>query len=291
MYIALSILIGLLMVINGMGYKVGNMGKVSSLQAATAMAFCGSIAFALIGHAEWQFVDWTIVLAGLIFGGTTCFGLRLLRIALQVGPLSSAWCAVSLNFVLVITYSTIALHEPLTFCGGCALFCTICAIVAASLGVPRPKNERSPRSPLRYFLLLIGILVFIGTLDTGLKFCSAQTMSNGKTMTENCGNLLIFFTYFFMFVISVVNLSAKRTWVINRYFLWSGLMLSFSGISAYFIKMAIIDKTPAILLFAASNATSILGTSLVSSLCAGEKRTKSWYFTVGFAILAILFNR
>ena len=79
--------------------------------------------------------------------------------------------------------------------------------------------------------------------------------------------------------------------MLNRNAFWGGALLALGASSGYGLQLYLVDKASAVTVFALGNTVSILGTALMSATIFREKRSKSWYFTVGFSLLAILLNR
>lgn len=292
MYILLSIVIGLLFAASGVSYKISSMGKVYPIQSASFLSLAGAIVFAILGRDEWRYLSWQLLFAGMIFGVTNYLGVRLLRLALNWGPLSPAWCASALNFVLVIIYAAVFLGEKLSIWQYGTVFCTIGAVIAAACNTSGGKKAESLKHRLTYGFLLIAILVCLSVLSVGLKYYSVTCEAGTDIpVVARSGNVLMSLTYVFLGLSSALDLTLSRSWRINKY-AWIGAgMLSVTTILAFFITILIVAKTPAVTLFVLSNATSILGVGLMSVFFMKEKRTTAWYFTVGFALLAILLNR
>lgn len=290
----ISIFIGLLFGCNGIFYKIGSTGKVYPIQGAAILSVLGLPLFALLGRHEWSNFSWRVLVAGLVFGVTQYLGVRLLRAALKHGPLSPAWCAQSLNFVPVILYSAFFLGERLSFFQYGSLLATIGAIIAAACGANGGTKTKatSPSQIVAYGLILLALLVSMSVLTVGLKFCTVYCEpGQDKTMIEATGNIILSLTYLFIGLSCAIDLTIERHWIFNREAVISGAGIMICTTSGYLLTLLFISKIPAIVLFAASNAASILLASWASVLYFKEKKTLAWGLTVAFATLAILLNR
>ena len=94
--ILLSLLSGAMFAVAGIAYRVGMIGNVQANQCGVGLSVIGFIGFGLLGWQEWQYLDWRLMLILTVTGVTQYLVMLLLRYALKTGPLSPAWCAVSL---------------------------------------------------------------------------------------------------------------------------------------------------------------------------------------------------
>ena len=288
----LSILAGALTGGCGIGYKIGGMGNVYPIQAAAFLSVFGTVIFGLLGWNEWQNLTLFTVLGGAVFGLTQYLGIRLLRVALKLGPLSPAWCAQSLNFIPVILYSRLFLGEKLSFWQNFALFFTICAILAAACNTSGGKKTESLKGRLLYGGLLIAILVCISILNVGLKYAAVTIPAGGNgTLLAINGNLIMCFTYIFIGLGSSLDLTLSHSWQINKYAWIGGGIVTVCALCSFILALIVVPRAPAVVFFALSNASSILTAGLLSTFFMKEKRTFSWYLTIIFSLLDIVFNR
>ncbi|MBO4304775.1 MAG: hypothetical protein J6A21_09350 [Lentisphaeria bacterium] len=295
MFVLLSILSGALIGACGIGYKLGGKGNVRPIQPAAFLALFGTVVFGLLGWEEWKNLCLFTVVGGALFGVTQYWGVHLLRTALKLGPLSPAWCAQSLNFVPVILYSGFCLSEKISLWQFFALFFTVSAIISASCSASSPSGERKTRSlreNLVYTGLLLAILLSMSLLNVGLKYGSVNLHpATGKSLLESNGNLIMCFTYLFLGLSSSLDLTLAKAWQFNKYAWIGGGIVTVCGVCSFVLALFVVPRTPAVLFFALNNASSILTAGLLSTVFLGEKRTKAWYFTMIFSLLAILFNR
>jgi hypothetical protein len=291
MVITISLIIGVMFALCGTAYKIGSFGNVYPIQSATVLSIFGMIFFGIKACATWGNITLWMVFAGLLFGVTQYLAIRLIRVALTLGPLSPAWCASSLTFVPVIVYAGIFMGEKLSILQYFSLAATFGAILAGALVHDGGKHGLKLKNKIIYGILLFFILASGSILNIGLKFCSAFIEPGTQVnMLQNGGNVIMFFTYLFLGLSSAIDLTISKSWRWNKFAYWGGALLSIGAVGGFALSLAIIEA-PAVFVFALSNSASILITTLISIFFMHEKRTISWYFTVGFSLLAILLNR
>ena len=288
----LSIAGGVLAGLIGIGYRIGSKGKVFPIQTALLLDLAGVVIFSSM--AKWQYdIPAAVWLCGIISGLTQYVAIRLLREALQRGPLSPAWCAVGLCFVPVLVYCWFFRDETPTVCQILSVCATVGAIVAASIG--NAKNAggghslENKKAAVIYGILLLSILILGGVIYIVLK--AANYVSYGESsLLDNFGNQIMAITYLSMMLPAILDLSLSAAWNINKYFWLGGVFVAIGGVGAFGIQLLIMDA-PAVVVFALSGVTSLLFASLTSVFVFHEKRTIYWYVTVLLAVLAILLNR
>ena len=288
----LSIIGGVLAGLIGIGYRVGSKGKVFPIQTALILDLAGVVLFSCM--AKWQYdMPAAVWLCGIISGLTQYVAIRLLREALQRGPLSPAWCAVGLCFVPVLVYCWFFRNETLTVCQILSVCATVGAIVVASIGNAKAAGGghslENKKDALIYGILLISILILGGVIYIVLKAANFVKYGDGSLL-DSFGNQIMAVTYFFMMLPTIMDLSLSKAWKINKYFWLGGIFVAIGGVGAFGIQLLIMNA-PAVVVFALSGVTSLLFASLTSVFVFREKRTYYWYATVLLAVLAILLNR
>lgn len=288
----LSIIAGIFSGVIGIGYRIGSKGKVFPIQTALILDAAGIILFSSM--AKWQYdLPASVWLCGIIAGLTQYAAIRLLREALQRGPLSPAWCAVGLCFVPALVYCWIFHGEKMSVWQILSVAATAGAIVVASIGNSKSAGNshklENKKEALIYGILLVSILIFAGIIYVILK--GATYIKYGdSTLLDTFGNQIMAIIYLFMLLPTVFDLSLSQTWRINKYFWLGGIFVAVGGVGAFGIQLLIMNA-PAVVVFALSGVTSLLFASLVSVFVFHEKRTWYWYITVLLAVLAILLNR
>ncbi len=276
----------------GLGYKIGSVGKVYPIQSASMLSLFGFVVFGILGLWKQQSMPWSVFCVAAVMGFTQYAGIRLMRKALQTGPFSPVWCAVSLAFVPVIVYSAIALKETLSLWKILSILATAGAIVSASFSANDPGGPKADgiRKKMLYGMMLVLLLGLISLCSVGLKFCDNWFLNGSEeSVLSQSGDLVLSVLYFFMGVPCALDLSLSRTWRWNRQ-AWIGGCLLTGGALVQFALLKHFIALPAMILFAMSYSTSILLTTLVSTIFYHEKRTLSWYLTLGCSVLAILLN-
>ena len=106
----IAILSGLLGGFGGVGYKISGSGKVNALQSASVLAFFGVIFFGIRAayFGEWQSLTWQMVVLTIVTGVAQYLGQIMLKVTLDMGPLSLVWCAAALQFMPAIIFSYFA---------------------------------------------------------------------------------------------------------------------------------------------------------------------------------------
>lgn len=291
--ILLALLGGLMFAIGGVGYKVGANGNARPIQCAVFLSIAGTIVFGIIGRDEWKNLTLWITLATIVVGFFQYVVIALLRVAFKLGPLSPTWCAVSLAFIPVIVYSAIGCGETLSLWKYLSIAATIGAIVSASNSSHGgEKVERSFKEKVYYCVILLLLLLTNCSLPLALKIYSRIMLPGTEIpVSQACGNAILSIVYFMILLCGVIDLTAGRKWVFNRLAFFGGALLAIGAASGYGLQLLLVDRAPAVIVFALCNTVSILGTALISVFVLREKITVSWYFTVGFSIMAILLNR
>ena len=287
-----GILAGIFAGFVGIGYRIGSKGKVFPIQTALLLDAVGIVLFSFLG--KWQYdmpmEGW---ICGIVSGLTQYAAIRLLRMALQKGPLSPAWCAVGLAFVPVLVFCWFFMGEKPTVCQIFSVIATVGAIVTASIGNGKAAGGghklESKKAGIFYGILLVVILLFVGIIYIVLKIASFAKYGDA-TLLDAFGNQIMAVTYLFMLLPTVLDLSLSKTWQINRYFWLGGIFTAVGGIGTFGIQLLIINA-PAVVVFALPGVTSLLFASLTSVFVFREKRTYYWYATVILAVAAILLNR
>ena len=247
--------------------------------------FCGAIYFGIRAHAEWHELCWLAVAIGVVGGATQYLPVRLFKRALELGPLSPAWCVFSLaEFVPVIIFSLLFMGEHPTTCRWFSLLATFVAIVFASMGEESTEHRRSTwRSRLVYLFYLVVIFVMAGMLSIGLKYSSTGAL-------ENQQNIIMCFVYFMMFLLPVIEITAVKRWTFSKDFWICGGSFTAACLTQFTLILFLVTL-PAALVFALSSTVSLLAATLFSTFVFREKRTPQWYAMLAASIIAILLNR
>ena len=290
--ILLSIFAGFMFSIGGIAYKIGANGNARPIQCAVFLSAVGTVVFGVIGCNEWSFCPFSLFLLSVVIGVTQYWVIVFLRWALNLGPLSPTWCAVSLGFIPVIIYSAVSCGEKISALQYLSIVATIGAIISASLSSHGGKSGSSWKQKVLYCIILVLLVIFNSTLSVGLKVASQFNVPGTSTsLSDRCGNVILSIVYCTIMVCGAIELTVGKNWVFNRNAFWGGALLALGASTGYGLQLFLVDKAPAVTVFALGNTVSILGTALMSVIFFKEKRSKAWYFTIGFSVLAILLNR
>lgn len=306
-----SILCGFCSAMLGVGYRIGSADKVFPLQTVSAVSVAGMILFGWWGRGEWSGAPMSVYVIGILLGGSQYVVIRLMRTALQWGPLSPLWCAVMLNFIPVIIYSSLFLHEPMSRWQLLSVVTAAGAVIAASRSgqsVPRKPPAQAvatatatggrsrvqttitgifSRPAVRYGILLALITISSGVTAVCLKISGAIAAPDGRMLSESYRNILVFMLYFFLLLPAVIDLSYCRSWRWKaRGFYTGALVGSVGSLAGLWLQIRLMVE-PAALVFPLTSSASILCASLTSTIFFGEKRTLSWLLTIIFALAAI----
>lgn len=287
----IAILSGLLGGFGGIGYKISGAGKVNALQSASVLAFFGIIFFGVRAavFGEWQSLSWQMVVLTIVTGVAQYLGQIMLKVTLDMGPLSLVWCAAALQFMPAIIFSYFAYDEPFTVFNFLALLALFAAIVSAS-GGQENKDGGKLRSPAWLFgLSLLVMLTLFSSCAIGMKFgWYYHVPGSENSLMQNNGNVFFCLLYGAIFIFCTADVVVRKTWHFSAKGWIGSLMLAFGTILQFTLQKSVLHL-PAALLFALSCSASILFTCIISTTFFHEKRTRSWYLTLGFALAAILF--
>ncbi len=281
----LVILTGVASAASGVALRWAQDKNLLPTQLLMLTGFCGAIYFGLRGHAEWALVGWPAILIGIAGGVTQYIPIRLFKRALELGPLSPAWCTLALGeFVPVIVFSLVFLGEELTVCRGLSLAATFTAIVFASLGGETAERRKFEwRKQLIYLGYLVGIFLMAGVLGICLKYCADGELAKQQ-------NVVMCLVYLMLFLLPVMEITAAKKWTLSADFWICGSVFTAACLVQYSLILFLVHL-PAILVFALSNTVSLLAASVFSTCFFHEKRSWQWYAMLAAAIAAILLNR
>ena len=287
----IAILSGLLGGFGGIGYKISGSGKVNALQSASVLAFFGVIFFGIRAayFGEWQQLTWQMVVLTIVTGVAQYLGQIMLKVTLDMGPLSLVWCAAALQFMPAIIFSYFAYNEPFTIFYLLALAALFGAIVSASGGQEKTDGGKL-RSPAWLFgLSLLVMLTLFSSCAIAMKFgWYYHVPGAAESLMQNNGNVFFCLLYAAIFTFCTTDVIIRKTLHFSVKGWIGNLMLAVGTILQFALQKSVLHL-PAALLFALSCSASILFTSIISTTFFHEKRTRSWYLTLAFALAAILF--
>ena len=287
----IAILSGLLGGFGGIGYKISGSGKVNAFHSASVLAFFGVIFFGIRAayFGEWQQLTWQMVVLTIVTGVAQYLGQIMLKVTLDMGPLSLVWCAAALQFMPAIIFSYFAYDEPFTVFYFLALMALFAAIVSASFGQEKPEGDKLRTPAWLFGLSLLVMLTLFSSCAIGMKFgWYYHVPGSDKSLMQTGGNVFFCLLYAAIFTFCTADVIIRKTLHFSVKGWIGNLMLAVGTILQFALQKSVLHL-PAALLFALSCSASILFTSIISTTFFHEKRTRSWYLTLAFALAAILF--
>ena len=288
----IAILSGLLGGLGGIGYKISGSGKVNALQSASVLAFGGVIFFGIRAayYGEWQLLTCQMVVLTIVTGVAQYLGQIMLKVTLDMGPLSLVWCAAALQFMPAIIFSYFAYGEPFTVYYSLALAALFAAIVSASGGQEKTDGGKKLHTPAWLFgLSLLLMLTLFSSCAIAMKFGWYYHAPEAEhSLMQDNGNVFFCLVYAAIFIFCTADVVIRKTWHFSTKGWIGNFMLMFGTLLQFALQKSVLHL-PAALLFALSCSASILITCIVSTTFFHEKRTRSWYLTLMFALLAISF--
>jgi hypothetical protein len=284
---------GLSLSLIGIAFRLGQSKNVVPLHIATSMGICGMIFFGV--QMDWGLmkeIPLFIYGLALINALGQIVAMELTKASLKRGPLSPVWCALNLNFLVVIIYAAVVYQEAVHLFQALALVSGLLCVVAASNLENEDGGdgkETALKDKILYGLMLIIILfsnsiVFLTIRDLGSRMVPGDVVSYlGKYLPN------IYFILYAMMalvcgtVVSFQKIKPESTGTLIRL----GLMGGVGSIAGLFL-LSLCAPYPAAFVFTINGMITILAGALASVFFFGEKRTTAWYFTIGFGILAVI---
>jgi drug/metabolite transporter (DMT)-like permease len=288
----LAVLSGMCFSVVAIAYRLGaprGVGPVHIMGTASLVgsAFFGVRALAALDGGP----SGPVVALGLLAGVTQYMLLPLIRAALRVGPLSPLWCVLMLSFIPVTLYSCVALGErlvPLQY--GAMAAAVVCVVMACVGKEPSRRPGVGPARPLhrlRYGAVLAAMLLVGAVSPTCLKELSARGDGAGATLLARYRDLFLAMLYVGIAVCAAGDVLLTRgrpaSWRLTGLLGAMAAAGSLAGMSLL-VRAAVL---PAAVVFTLNSVSSIVFTAVVAAVWLGERRTRSWYATLGCGILAV----
>ena len=289
--LALAAFSGVAWSLLGIAYRAGQLRGVSPVQVALGVATVGAISFGLDARAVPMaqvpaLVWWLAAATGL--GQFIC--LKLMRPALDRGPLSPLWCTINLAFVVAVVYARLFLGEQIAPLALAGLAAAIGCVVVASLGQHQTTPSGAQRGASDYLIyggLLLLILLSNSLWLTCIKYLSAAHLPSGATLMQAYGSVFSAAVYGGLGLLIVGDLLIVRQPIKVRALLATGGLGAVGSILGVW-ALARAGALPAAVVFTINCTLSLLFAALVSAFAMGGKRTPIWYGTVLLAIAAVL---
>jgi drug/metabolite transporter (DMT)-like permease len=282
---------GVFFAVIGFSSRIGAPRGVDSLHVAVVgmlggMFFFGGDALAILQSGP---VPERVWLLGLAAGLTQYAGVRLIKTALRMGPLTPLWTAQMLAFVPVILYASLFLNEKLRLVQiiavGLSGLTIYCASRSQDFSGQGPKVQANR---LLYLLVLSASLLLNSVANIAVKDLAFAVSASGRPLLDQYGGLFYFMMYLLIWLGSAMELLLTRRkpgsfgWMLGLG-TTAGLG-SLLGVICLRKGMAL----PAAVSFTLSSTTSILCAALAGALFFGEKRTRWWWATVASGTAVIL---
>jgi hypothetical protein len=293
--ILLSALSGLCLSLIGVTFRIGQPRNISPVHLATSIGICGALFFG--SQMDWGLlreIPLFIYILALLNAGGQFLAMELTKVSLKKGPLSPVWCALNLNFLVVIIYSGIAFQESISLFQVLALLFGISSVIAAAtIGNTGSGENRKMtlRDKVMYGLMLFVILIANSVVFLTIKDLSTRLVP-GKELTYLTMYLpnIYFLLYSTMAVICGVVVALQKVKPSSGFDLVKlGLLAGCGSIAGLFL-LSQCARYPAALVFTVNGAVTLLGGSLASVFFFGEARSRAWYLTVGAAIAAVILS-
>ena len=290
---------GICLSIIGISFRMGQSRGVIPLHISMCMGIAGAIFFGVqMDCSAFAKLPTFVILMALLTSVGQIVAMHLAKICLSKGPLSPLWCAMNLTFLLVVIYSAILFSEHILSFQYLALISGIvCVIFASNIGGSKKENEKSTEAVSKsmkdkvvYGIMLVLILVTNSLVFIVIKDLGTRTITPGSAATYLAiyREPIFFIMYSSMAIFSgivVLLQRAKPHRLVNLIGLGG---LAAGGSIAGMLLLSLCVALPAALIFTINGIVIILGGVIGSVLFFGERRTRYWYGTVGFGVLAVI---
>ena len=277
--VSLAVLSGVSFSLIGVSYRLGQSRGISSLRIGFGLALGGAVFF---GVRAWGIslcdVPGRVIVFAIIAGSMQYVVVRLVQLALSMGPLSPLWCSIALSFVPTVMYSALFLGEHLRTLQFAGVAAGILCVLVGSLQHRHSRGEeKQTGSTLLYALVLFVLFVFNCTSSVMLKDLSVRTTAAGANcISEYCGIYLAVF-YAAMCLPVFIHLCVARREQVSAV-RWAGLsVLAAAGSVGGMSALTAVVTLPAAMVFTVNGISSILAGSLTSVFFFRERITLAWF--------------
>jgi drug/metabolite transporter (DMT)-like permease len=232
---------------------------------------------------------------GAVTAVTQYGAVRLIRVALKWGPLSPLWCALTLAFIPVVGFSWLFLDEPLQANHLATLAAAIASVGFATAGqVSRESGAASPSAgtgataPLAYGLALLALMTLNSTVGICLKLMNAWQTPAGESFAVVYRDGYFMMLYGGLIALAGADMLLRRLRPRSLRWMLAAGVLGGAGSTAGLWFLVAAMALPAAVVFVLNSMVSLSVTALIGTFVFGERRTLTWYGTVGCALLAVL---
>jgi drug/metabolite transporter (DMT)-like permease len=284
----LSIAGGVSLSLIAIGYKLGEQRGIAPPQIAALAMGVGALMFGIRWCSQSRNAAENLPLASLWswaiasgLGGFAC--IKLIGVALRLGPVAPVSCALLLGFVPVVLYARLFHGERLSSWQYLSMTAALGAVVVAAMGRDATGGtDVALGASCLYGLVLLGMLVFNSITSMGIK---AMAMSGARASTAQAP--FLFIVYAVMAVASGLDLTMVQG---RNFFSAIGVILGLlvaGGSIAGMICLTFAAAAPAALVFPVSSVTCIMAAALASAAFLGEQTDAAWCATIGLAAASI----
>ncbi len=275
----------------GIGYRLGQPRGVRPIQAALVIGVAGSLCFGIAAGGFWpEGTPTKVVALGIITGLTQYLTIRFVRLALEMGPLSPLWCAVSVGFVPATVYAWIFLGESAAWyrCAGVAagVLCVLAGSAQQPAPAPGAGEGGRRRSRGAYGLVLFVIFVINGVSFIAVKELGASRVGRSSNMMREFRDVFMLWEYLTIGVPCLVEVLVG--WRERARFvpwLWCGLIAALGSMAGLW-AIAECAHIDAAVIFTLSSIAAILTSAVASVAFFGEKVRPALFVMLGLGVLA-----
>jgi drug/metabolite transporter (DMT)-like permease len=290
--VVVSVISGLGFAVLGVSWRLGQAKGVPPTHVAVVISVIGTAFFA--GRAGGFAAPALVWALGVAAGVTQYAAIKLIKPALARGPLSPLWCAISLGFVVTVTYARLFLGESLRPLQSLGVAAGVGCVIVASMGQQQSSDDSAPAAPglvgpkAVYGAILLLILLSASGAALMIKHLSAQPYGVGESYMAHFGD--VFYGQFyavFGLLIGLDLLLTRPRGVPLKPALAVGVLGAAGSVTGLW-AWGVASVLPAAVVFTVSSLVSIVAASLASVAFFGEKRTRSWYAAIGLAVVSVV---
>ena len=276
----------------GIAYRMGQPRGIAPPHIVLFLAAGGTIFFGVqMLNIPLLEIPLVVIVYGTVAGLCQYVLVKVIKVALRMGPLSPVWCALALSLLPTIGFASVFLGEKLGMTQVLAIVAGIACVLAAS-AIHREEPAGKPGDRRSTWLAYVAVLLLIPTFNCisqiGIKHMEHLPAQGGGSLIEQYKAVFLMLLYLMIGAGTAIDLFVTRGFNVP---FWRTAGLGLMAAAGSIFGMAALTACaalPAATLFTLSNVVSILATALVATLAFGERRTLAWYGTVGFGVLTVV---
>lgn len=288
----LAVAAGVSFALIGITYKMGQSRGVLPAQVMLVMSAIGGLVYgARAATLDLSPMPRSIVLLGIGVGLTQWMALQLVSAALRKGPLSAAWCAISLSFLLVFPYALVVFgRSPGFFQLASAVLAALC-VISASLNQGSSGGLDTGPKPgwksLWYLLLLVALLLVNSVISIG-QYDLSQRHAGEATLLGLYSSVFYSVLYATLVITLLTQLLLQRRLHPRRGAMWRLGLLAGAGSVAGLYTQGVAVGLAGPVIYAIGGAAGLIFTALVAAVAFKEQRTLLWYATIALGAAAVV---